>query len=510
MQADSFHSVLSDKHPRYNQFISSQLFTGYKVRGKDNQKKYHIVSSPSEDQKMTTLEDQKMTNNFSVSQSYLNAMKALQEKIKQLELENSSLQILMSSNDKKSNLKSNEIKRKETSLHLKTNDIVLVKELEQKLMQQEFTSNIKIEDYECKIAQLQHNLLNIIQQTDQKFREFMEEIQNLTEQLRIQEENNKNYRNKVNQYTITIQQEKQNYSNLQFLLEQEQNEKRFLLEITEKLQSELSKLKEKLFETDNYIEQYAEYYNDKKIRKLEDENNKLKYQIDNITIENEQLKKEIQNLKLKQNLIKKKLEESEYKRVQKFSESNIRIEQLRQQLLSLSFKSNLSTLSPRVTKKQNIQQILSKEMQIKPQKVRDLRQIKSKSLNKIIDHQFLTQSQSIQNNNFVQQKQQGNDSQSSGVSRLIVKTLEENYPSQQKNEDLNLNTDEIIQTDQKINRKQQKYIEVIERIKFLDELLSALNLQYQDIEEQIQQQTDLNIKKQKRQKLLEIIDQIIK
>ncbi|CAD8120443.1 unnamed protein product [Paramecium sonneborni] len=505
MKADSFHSVFSDKHAKYNQFISSQLFSGYKVRGKDNQKKQYLISSPSG--------DQKMTNNFTASQSYLNAMKALQEKIKSLELENLSLQTLVSSNDNKSDVKQNDLKLKETSLHLKTNETVQIKGLEQKLMQQEFTNKMKIEDYECKLAQLQHNLLNIAQQADQKFREYIEEIQNLNEQLRIQEENNQNYRNKINSYTQTLQQEKQNYSNLQFLFEQEKNEKRILFENTEKLQLEFQKLKEKLFEADSYIEQYTEYYNDKKFRKLEDENNKLKYQIENMKIENEQLQEEIKNLKLNLDLKQKELEESEYRRVKKFSESNIRIEQLRQQLLSLSSKSNISTLSPRVPKKKNIKQISSKQMSIKPQKVRDLRQIKSKSLNKLMDNKFLTQSQSMQNNNFIHQKQQGYDSQSSGVSRMIVKTLEENYPSQGKNEEFNhaiIISDEITQTDQQFCLKQQKYIQVVERIKFLDELLAALNLQYQDIEEQIQQQTDMNIKKQKRQKLLEIIDQIIK
>ncbi|CAD8182792.1 unnamed protein product [Paramecium pentaurelia] len=505
MKADSFHSALSDKHAKYNQFICSQLFAGYKVRNKDQQKKQHILSNTSD--------EQKIVNNFTASQSYLNAMKALQEKIKQLELENSSLQTLVSSNDYKSNMKSNDRKQKESSVHQKTSENLQIKELESRLMQYEFTSKIKIEDYECKIGQLQHNILSITQQTDQKYREYMEEIQNLNEQLRNQEENNINLRNKVNSLNQILSQEKQNYSNLQFLFEQEKNEKQFLYENNEKLQQEIVKLKEKLFEADQYIEQYIVYYNDQTFRQLEDENNKLKYQIEHLTIENEQIKKSIQNLKSNLDLTKKELEESEFKRVKKSSESNIRIEQLKQQLITLSSKSNLSTLSPRVTQKKNIKQLSSKEMPIKAQKIRDLRQIKSKSLNKFKDPQFLTQSQSMQNNNLQNQKQQGYDSQSSGVSRLIVKTLEENYPSQNKNEDNNnaiIMSDEITQTDQQFCRKQQKYIQAIQRIKFLDEQLTALNLQYQDIEEQIQQFTDMNIKKEKRQKLLEIIDQIIK
>ncbi|CAD8101662.1 unnamed protein product [Paramecium primaurelia] len=505
MKADSFHSALSDKHAKYNQFICSQLFAGYKVRNKDQQKKQHILSNTSD--------EQKIVNNFTASQSYLNAMKALQEKIKQLELENSSLQTLVSSNDYKSNLKSNDRKQKESSVHQKTSEHLQIKELESKLMQYEYTSKIKIEDYECKIGQLQHNILSITQQTDQKYRELMEEIQNLNEQLRNQEENNINLRNKVNSLNQILSQEKQNYSNLQFLFEQEKNEKQFLYENNEKLQQEIIKLKEKLYEADQYIEQYIVYYNDQTFRQLEDENNKLKYQIEHLTIENEQIKKSIQNLKSNLDLTKKELEESEFKRVKKSSESNVRIEQLKQQLITLSSKSNLSTLSPRVTQKKNIKQLSSKEMPIKAQKIRDLRQIKSKSLNKFKDPQFLTQSQSMQNNYLQNQKQQGYDSQSSGVSRLIVKTLEENYPSQYKNEDNNnaiIMSDEITQTDQQFCRKQQKYIQAIQRIKFLDEQLAALNLQYQDIEEQIQQLTDMNIKKEKRQKLLEIIDQIIK
>ncbi|CAD8092696.1 unnamed protein product [Paramecium primaurelia] len=502
MKADSFHSLFSDKSAKYNQFISSQLFVGYKVRGKDQQKKQYIVSSPSD--------DQKMSNNFTASQSYVNAMKALQDKIKQLELENQSLQNL-SSNDSKSNLKSNERKLKESSVHMKSSENLQIKELEQKFMQQEFISKMRIEDYECKITQLQQNLLSITQQADQKYREYMEEIQNLTQQLRIQEENNNNYRNKVNSQNQIIQQEKQNYSNIQFLLEQEKNEKRFLQQNNEKLQYELSKLKEKLFEADTYIEQYINCYNDSKFRKLEEENNQLKLQLDHLTTENQQLNESIQILKSNLNLKTKELEESEFRRVKKSSESNIRIEQLRQQLITLSTKSNLTTISPRITKKKNIKQVSSKEMSVKPSKIRDLRQIKSKSLNKLMDPQFLTQSQSMQNNNFMHQKQQGYDSQSSGVSRLIVKTLEENYPSSQKNEICNnavIIGNEITQTDQQSGRKNQKYIEAVQRIRFLDELLTALNLQYQDIEEQIQQQTDMTIKKEKRQKLLEIIDSI--
>ncbi|CAK63044.1 unnamed protein product (macronuclear) [Paramecium tetraurelia] len=503
MKADSFHSVLSDKHSKYNQFINSQLFVGYKVRGKDQQKKQYIVSSPSD--------EQKMSNNLTVSQSYVNAMKALQEKIKQLEFENQSLQSLVTSNDSKSNLKSNERKLKESSVHLKTSESLQTKELEQKLMQQEFTAKMRIEDYECKITQLQQNLLNITQQADQKYREYIEEKQNLIEQLRIQEENNTNYRNKMNSQNQSLQQEKQNYSHLQFLLEQEKNEKRFLQQNNEKLQLELSKLKEKLFEADAYIEQYTDYYNESIFRKLEEENNQLKFQLEHLTKENQQLNDAIENLKSNLDIKTQELEESEFRRVKKSSESNIRIEQLRQQLITLSSKSNLTTISPRVTKKKNIKQISSKEMSVKASKIRDLRQIKSKSLNKLKDPQFLTQSQSMQNNNFQNQKQQGYDSQSSGVSRLIVKTLEENYPSSQKNDLYNnavIIGDEITLNDQQLGRKNQKYVEAVQRIRFLDELLTALNLQYQDIEEQIQQQTDMTIKKEKRQKLLEIIDQI--
>ncbi|CAD8206572.1 unnamed protein product [Paramecium octaurelia] len=501
MKADSFHSAWSDKHAKYNQFICSQLFAGYKVRNKDQLKKQHILTNTSD--------EQKMVNNLTASQSYLNAMKALQEKIKQLEFENSSLQTLVSSNDCKSNLKSNERKIKESSVHLKTSENLQIKELESKIMQQEFTSKLLFEDYECKIEQLQHNLLSITQQADQRHKECMEEIQNLNEQLRNQEENNINFRNKVNTQNQMLSQEKQNYSNLQFLFEQEKNEKRFLFENNEKLQQEILNLKEKLFEAETYIQQYTAYYNDKKLRKLEDENNKLKYQIELLRTENEQLQKSIQNLKSNLDLTKKELEESEYTKVKKSSESNVRIEQLKQQLITLSSKSNLSTLSPRITQKKNIKQVSSKEMSIKAQKIRDLRQIKSRSLNKLNDPQFLTQSQSMQNNNHYNQKQQGYDSQSSGVSRLIVKTLEENYPSQEYNNAVMI-CDEITQTDQQFCRNQQKYLQAVQRIQFLDEQLAALNLQYQDIEEQIQQQTDMNIKKEKRQKLLEIIDQIIK
>ncbi|CAK59737.1 unnamed protein product (macronuclear) [Paramecium tetraurelia] len=482
MKADSFHSALSDKHAKYNQFICSQLFAGYKVRNKDQLKKQHILSNTSD--------EQKMVNNLTASQSYLNAMKALQEKIKQLEFENLSLQTLVSSNDYKSILKSNERKIKESSVHLKTSENIQIKELESKLMQQEFTSKLRFEDYECKIEQLQHNLLSITQQADQRNKECMEEIQNLqffcfklrNDQLSNQEENNINFRNKVNSYNQFLFQEKQNYSNLQFLFEQEKNEKRFLFENNEKLQQEILNLKEKLFEAEPYIQQYTAYYNDKKLRKLENENNKLKYQIEHLKTENEQLQKSIQNLNSNLDLTKKELEESEYTKVKKSSESNVRIEQLKQQLITLSSKSNLSTLSPRITQKKNIKQVSSKEMSIKAQKIRDLRQIKSRSLNKLNDPQFLTQSQSMQNNNFQNQKQQGYDSQSSGVSRLIVKTLEENYPSQEYKNAVII-CDEITQTDQQFCRKQQKYLRAIQRIKFLDEQLAALNLQYQDIEE---------------------------
>ncbi|CAD8176915.1 unnamed protein product [Paramecium pentaurelia] len=494
MQTNSVHSINLDKQTKYSQFVNAQLFSGYKIRGKDNSKKFINQLSPSD--------DQKITNNLSSSQSYVNAMKALQDKIKYLENENQNLQsqivnpFNINQQSSKDLTKQIEIKQRHVSTHQKSNDCQQIKEIELKLVQVEIEKEQIKEENEQKIQQLQQNLINIAQQSDQRNREQLEQIQKLQDQLELQGESNQNYRIKINTQTQAIQQEKLNNNNLEFNLDQEKRETKYLIEKNEQLQNEINKLKEQLFEIRTYMNRYTKQYDETRIQQLQEENMKQKNQIYELTNQVEQ-QKEL-NLKLQLGLEHKKqeLEKSELKRVKKLSESNIKIDQLKQQIINLSSNSIINTQSPRETFKKYKQ---SADIVNKTQNLRNYRQQNNNSRRQLLD----------QNQSY---KQQPNDSQSSVFSRLIVKTQEGNILTQQKSDDRNNIgnfIDEQIQTIQLSANKSQKYLQTQQyRIQELNEQLKILNQKYEEIENSISQLTDLKIKREKRQLLLQIIDQI--
>ncbi|CAD8124569.1 unnamed protein product [Paramecium sonneborni] len=498
MKTNSIHSDIMDKQPKYSQFINSQLFNCYRVVTKDRQNKSHNQLSPSD--------DQKLAQNLSTSQSYVNAMKALQDKIKSLEIENQNLQSKISSQGFKELIKQTEGKQRQISSHNKINENQQIKEKELKLVQMELEKNQTRDEYEQKILQLQQNLINITQQSDQRYREQLEQIQKLQDQLQLQGESNQNYRDKINQQTQAIQHEKQNNNNLEFILDKEKRETKFLVEKNERLQDEISKLKEQLFDIHNYMNWYTKQYDESTIQKLQEETTKYKAQIYELKNQLDQYKE--QNLKLQLGLDHKKqeLQKSELKRVKKLSESNIQIDMLKQQLISLSSNSNIHTQSPRETQKKDyVKQ--NANIGNKIQNLRNHRQQNKDNQIKMLDQPY----NSILNSQQESFKQQQNDSQSSVFSRLIVKTQEENFLTQQKSDERNNfvnSTDERIYLDQQSANKHQKYIQNQSRIHYLNEQLKILNQRYEDIEIEIQQSNDFKIKREKRQYLLQIIDQI--
>ncbi|CAD8145128.1 unnamed protein product [Paramecium octaurelia] len=495
MQASSsVHSTNLDKQPKYSQFVNAQLYSGYRVRGKDH-------SKYSFNQQLSPTNDQKIANNLSASQSYVNAMKALQDKIKYLETENQNLQSLISSGGL---IKSFEIKQRHVSAHQKPNENQQIRDLELKLAQVEIEKQQIIEENEQKIQQLQDNLMNIAQQSDLRYREQLEQIQQLQDQLDQQGENNQNYRIKINSQTQAIQQEKLNNNNLEQILDQEKRETKFLIEKNEQQQEEISKLKEQLLEIHTYMNWYTKQYEDNKFQKLQEETMKYKNQIHELTSQVEQYKE--LNLKLQFGLEHKKqeLEKSELKRVKKLSESNIKIDQLKQQLINLSSNSILHTQSPRETFKKCKQ---SAEIVKRTQNLRNYRQQNNDSKKQLPEQPCNSMFNSPQESYKIQQ----NDSQSSVFSRLIVKTQEENFLTQQKSEDRNNIgniIDEHIQTIQLSANQQEKHLQIQPRIQELNDQLKILNQKYEEIESVISQLTDLKIKREKRQLLLQIIDKI--
>ncbi|CAD8198256.1 unnamed protein product [Paramecium pentaurelia] len=490
MKTNSVHSIIVDKQPKYSQFLNAQLFSGYRVRGKDQSKKSYNQLSPSD--------DQKLSNNLSTSQSYVNAMKALQDKIKSLENENESLLIQINS---KEVIKQDEIKERYVNTDCKLNENQQIKDVELKLAQMEIEKDLMKDEYEQKIQQLQSNLINIASQSDQRYREQQDYIQQLSDQLELQGENNQNYRNKINLQNQTIQQEKQNNSNLELILDQEKRDGKCLIEKNERLQDEINKLKEQIFEIHTYMNWYTQQYDEIKIQRIQEETIKQKKQIQELTNQIEQYKDHNLQLKLDLEHQKLELEKAELKRVKKISESNIQIDLLKQQLINLSFNSIIHTQSPRETQKKSK---LSKNIIDKTQSLMNNRKFDKYSNNKLL----------AQSNNTSQQellKQKTIDSQSSVFSRLIVKTQEQNFLTQQKSDDRNNirnSTDEHLYTDQLSINKEQGYFQIQQRIHHLNEQLKILNMKYETIENEISQLIDLKIKQEKRQQLLQIIDQI--
>ncbi|CAD8209755.1 unnamed protein product [Paramecium octaurelia] len=492
MKTNSVHSIIVDKQPKYSHILNGQLFSGYRVRGKDHSKKLSNQLSPSD--------DQKLSNNLSTSQSYVNAMKALQDKIKSLENENQNLQAQINSHEL---IKSSEIKEREVSSYGRLSENQLIKDVESKLAETEIERDSMKEEYEQKIQQLQQNLISIALQSDQKYREQQETIQQLSDQLELQLESNQNYRNKINSQNLAIQQEKQNNSNLEYILDQERRDGKCLIEKNERLLDEVSKLKEQLFEIRTYMNCYTTQYDEAKIQRLQEETTKQQTQISELTGQVQQYKELNLKLKLQLEHQKYELEKSELKRVKKLSESNIQIDLLKQQLINLSSNSIIHTQSPRDTSKRS--KLSTNIFNNKTQSVRNYRKLNNDSNKKLLD-QPRNSMFNIQQELF---KQPQNDLQSSVLSRQ--KTYEQNFLTQQKSGDRYNNgnsADERVQTDQLSANKQQKYFQAQSRIHHLNEQLKILNMQYEDTENEIQQLIDLKIKQERRQSLLQIINQI--
>ncbi|CAK81326.1 unnamed protein product (macronuclear) [Paramecium tetraurelia] len=501
MKTNSVHSIIVDKQPKYSHILNAQLFSGYLVRGKDHSKKLSNQLSPSD--------DQKLSSNLSTSQSYVNAMKALQDKIKSLETENQNLQTQINSHEF---IKSSEIQERQVSSHGKLSENQQIRDVEQKLAEIEIEKDSMKEEYEQKIQQLQQNLINIALQSDQRYREQQETIQQLqfiylfthrSDQLELQLESNQNYRNKINSQNQAIQQEKQNNSNLEYILDQERRDGKCLIEKNERLLDEVSKLKEQLFEIRTYMNCYTTQYDEAKIQRLQEETTKYQIQIQELTGQVEQYKELNLKLKLELEHLKYELEKSEFKRVKKLSESHIQIDLLKQQLINLSSNSIIHTQSPRDTSKRS--KLSTNIFNNKTQSVRNYRRINNDSNKKILD-QPRNSMFNIQQELF---KQPQNDLQSSAFSRQ--KTQEYNFLTQQKSDDRynkGNSADERVQTDQLSANKQQKYFQAQQRIHHLNEQLKILNMKYEDIENEISQQIDLKIKQEKRQTLLQIINQI--